>query len=97
MMDVHRHGSTRQHSGARAQQDRQVPLTDAEVKRASRAWEVNLMLEEMRDFGLRPPPGLTSALELFVDGAATVTAIQAYLDQQLSTPVSSLSLEVRHA
>jgi hypothetical protein len=73
------------------------PLTDEEVSRAVRAWEVKLMLEEMHDFGLRPPRGLTTALDLFIDGRATVTAIQAYLDQQLSAPMSSLSVEIHHA
>jgi hypothetical protein len=72
-------------------------LTDEGVRRAVRQWEVKVLLEEVHAFGLRPPLGLRSLLDLFVEGEVTQTEIQAYLDQQLAAPVRSITLEVRHA
>jgi hypothetical protein len=92
MTPAYRHSGTPK---TRSRSDR--PLNAEERERAIRAWHVHLMVEEMNDFGLRPPRGLTTVLDLFVDGRAGLTAIQAYLDQQLAAPVSSLEVEVRHA
>jgi hypothetical protein len=85
------------HSGTRVKRTHDQPISEEEVRRAVRAWEVKVLLEEVHAFGLRPPPGLKSVLDLFIEGRVTQTEIQAWLDKQLPSPVSSLSVEVRHA
>ena len=90
-------GPARRHGGTQAARRRKQPLTEEEVRQAVRAWEVKVLLEEVHAFGLRPPPGLRSVLDLFIAGQVTQTEIQAYLDKQLPLPVSSLSVEVHHA
>jgi hypothetical protein len=86
-------------SGTPKKRARKKPLSGAEVRRAVRKWEVQVLLEEVQCFGLRPPPGLKSVLDLFIDGRITQLEIQAYLDRQLALPVSSLTLdlELHHA
>jgi hypothetical protein len=100
MMTLNTHSAdapTHRHSATPKKRARNKPLSDAEVRRAVRAWEVKVLLEEVHCFGLRPPPGLKSVLDLFINGRVTQTEIQAYLDRQLASPVSSLNLELHHA
>lgn len=89
--------AARRHNSAQAARGREQALTEEEARQAVRAWEVKVLLEEVYAFGLRPPPGLRSVLDLFIAGQVTQTEIQAYLDKQLPAPVSSLSVEVHHA
>jgi hypothetical protein len=100
MMTLNTHTAdapTHRHNGTPKKHARSKPLSDAEVRRAVRQWEVKVLLEEVHCFGLRPPPGLKSVLDLFIEGRVTQTEIQAYLDRQLAAPVSSLTLELHHA
>jgi hypothetical protein len=85
------------HSGTPRKRGPDEPRTDAEIRAEVRRWECNCLLEELQVFGLKPPLGLQSALELFIEGRANRDQIQAYLDLHLSAPVSSLILEVQHA
>jgi hypothetical protein len=91
----HRHRGTRSRSAA----GKSKPLSDEEVRREVRAWEVRVVLEELQAFGLRAPPGLQSVFDLYILGRLGQSEIQAYLDRQLSTPVAGVTMdvEVHHA
>lgn len=85
------------HTGTRARQDPDEPLADEEIHAAVRRWEVRCLTEEMHFFGLEPPIGLRCLLDLFTEGRATSTQIQAYLDGRLAAHVFSLPTEAHHA